>query len=165
MTRIRESASENGSANPSLDWLLDTYGARRTFRMCMRLGGVRHYVPRADRGSDGRIAQFFTADDLRPLQELYGGSYITFPLAHHFCANFLSWVEGRSVVDICLTLRMHHSRMHEVIARKPPAYLTGVVLAGDEQRRQARLSSAALRRHVFNLLGLSQEAERHHEVA
>lgn len=160
----------NSSKNPSLNWLIETYGVMRTFEVCMRLGGSPYYMPQKpgnrSLANRGRISTFFSDEELTPLCERFGGQNITFPLAHRFCVQVLYWVKGLSVAETGRTMHRSVRDLARIIGKRPPDCLTSIALATDETRRLGRRTPMSTNREIFQQLGLStHDVEKYGEAA
>jgi hypothetical protein len=91
-----------------IDVLVETFGAHRAFEISMKMGGVRHYVPKREVNSDeyrsrkrkGGFIYFLTRNELNLLIRDYGGGDIRLPIDRAFCINYLFWVEARNSPEI-----------------------------------------------------------------
>lgn len=113
--------------NPTVAWLIRTLGPERAFEACMRLGGIRHYVPHSLKRTryDGRFTAFFSEEELQAFIAIWPGGYVNFPLARRFCINFLHWVRGKTMPEIALAVRASEDMVRRNISRRPPAWMNG----------------------------------------
>lgn len=141
--------------NPTVEWLIETFGPVRAFNACMQLGGVRYHVLKhTNKVGGGRLSSFFSEEELRQFTQVWGGDYIKFPLGRRFCVNALYWLHGQTPVDIARVMRMSEEGVRKSINRRPPAWAKG---PRGQSRQRAR---APTHRGICKLLGLSEDDNR-----
>lgn len=138
--------------NPTVDWLVESFGPVRAFKMCMQLGGRRHYVPRSlKRTGRGLLSRTVTKEELCAFIELWGGENIKFPLGRRLCVEVLHWVYRARSSDIVRLLHISDDAIFK-LTKQPPAWLTRRVVAD-----QINVHTFAKRRsEIRERLGLSE---------
>jgi hypothetical protein len=133
------------------EWLIGTLGIDETFAFVWQFGGRRLYIPRHT-NRHGRLARFLGHDSFALLTERYGPGIYMPPLAPVFCIHYLCFVKGLSTSEICRLMRMTESGVHRARQKPLPSYFSQ--RAKDDVQR--KLHPAALKRLVFQQLGLSE---------